>query len=84
MDTSDPQSALIAEQVSHVVDLLKSEQKLVSEKLIHLEQQSADFEVRIRELTASATQFKLLVSLAAGGGLLSVISLVKALFGGTP
>jgi hypothetical protein len=80
----DPASTLLAAQFSHMVDLLKADQKSANEKIAHLEQQSADYEARIRDLTASATQFKLLVSLAAGGGLLSIISLVKALFGGSP
>ena len=44
-----------------------------------LEQQSVDFEKRLRELTESATQFKLLVSLAVGGGMLSLIELVRSL-----
>ena len=79
---ADP--ALIAEQFSHIVDLLKADQKMAEERLKCLEKQTTDFEARIRELTASSTQFKLLVSLAAGGGLLSVISLIKALFGGSP
>jgi hypothetical protein len=87
---SDPASpadispALIAEQFSHAVDLLKADQRMAEQRIATLEKQAADYEERIRRLTESATQFKLLVSLAAGGGLLSVISLIRALFGGVP
>jgi hypothetical protein len=48
-------------------------------RLDTLEHQTADFEKRLRELTESATQFKLLVSLALGGGLLSLLELVRVL-----
>ena len=89
----DSQAALIAEQFSHAVDLLKSDLKstkadnthqkeLFEHRLTQLENKAADFEVRIRALTESSTQFKLLVSLAAGGGLLSLISLIRTLLGG--
>jgi hypothetical protein len=66
------------------VDLLKADQRMAEQRIATLEKQAADYEERIRRLTESATQFKLLVSLAAGGGLLSVISLIRALFGGVP
>ena len=79
MDNSNPEAALIAEQLAHAIDMLKAEYKLANEKIARLEQQASDFEQRIRELTASTTQFKLLVSLSAGGGLLSIISLMRAL-----
>jgi hypothetical protein len=48
-------------------------------RLDALEDQAADFEKRLRELTESATQFKLMVSLAVGGGMLSLIELVRVL-----
>ena len=80
----DISSALIAEQFSHAVDLLKADQRMAEQRIATLEKQAADYEARIRRLTESATQFKLLVSLAAGGGLLSIISLMRALFGGMP
>ena len=48
-------------------------------RLATLEAQAADFEKRLRTLTESATQFKLLVSLAVGGGLLSLIELIRSL-----
>jgi chaperonin cofactor prefoldin len=81
---------LIAEQLGHTVDLVKAEISAIQVEQAHqaemsalrlktLEAQAADFEKRLRELTESATQFKLLVSLAVGGGLLSLIELIRSL-----
>jgi chaperonin cofactor prefoldin len=89
-ETEKAQNRLIAEQLGHTLDLIKSEltatraeQEHISEmsalRLKTLESQAADFEKRLRELTESATQFKLLVSLAVGGGMLSLIELVRNL-----
>jgi len=87
---SDPQTALVAEKLTHTLDLFKSElakvtteqahsDELVSLRLAKLETQAADFESRLRQLQDSSTQFKVLASLATGGGILSVISLVREL-----
>jgi hypothetical protein len=81
---------LIAEQLGHTLDLIKAELSATRSDQLHLsemsalrfkelETQAADFEKRLRVLTESATQFKLLVSLAMGGGLLSLIELVRSL-----
>jgi chaperonin cofactor prefoldin len=89
-EAEEAQNKLIAEQLGHTLDLIKAElsstreeQKHISEmsslRLKTLEAQAADFEKRLRELTESATQFKLLVSLAVGGGMLSLIELVRSL-----
>ena len=78
---------LIAEQLHHAIDLLRHDIDLVRMQQIHdqrlndnrlaaLERWQIDGENRIRNLTDSATQFKLLASLATGGGLLSIISLI--------
>ena len=86
----DAEYRLIAEQLSHTLDLIRAEITSIQAELTHqsemsalrlksLESQTADFEKRLRELTESATQFKLLVSLAVGGGLLSLIELVRSL-----
>ena len=89
----DPETVhnrLIAEQLEHTLDLIKAEITAIQAQQAHLsemsllrlqtlEAQAADFEKRLRELTESATQFKLLVSLAMGGGLLSLIELVRSL-----
>ncbi len=85
----DAQPRLIAEQLGRTLDLVKAdlataraEQSHLGEisdlRLRTLENQAADFEKRLRELTESATQFKLLVSLAVGGGLLSLVELVRS------
>lgn len=90
VDAEKGQDKLIAEQLGHTLDLIKaeldavrSEQEHLSEvtalRLKTLETQAADFENRLRALTESATQFKLLVSLAVGGGLLSLIELLRGL-----
>jgi primosomal protein N'' len=89
-DTDEAQNRLIAEQLGHTLDLIKAElaatrveQEHLTEmstlRLKTLEAQAQDFEKRIRDLTESATQFKLLVSLAVGGGMLSLIELVRSL-----
>jgi chaperonin cofactor prefoldin len=86
----DAPNRLIAEQLGHTLDLIKAElgttraeqehlASMSDMRLKTLESQAADFEKRLRELTESATQFKLLVSLAVGGGLLSVIALLRSL-----
>lgn len=84
------QERLIAEQLGHTLDLIKAElaanraeqdhlAEMSALRLKALEAQTEDFEKRLRELTESATQFKLLVSLAVGGGLLSLVELVRGL-----
>ncbi len=89
-EIDEAQNRLIAEQLGHTLDLIKAElsatrleQKHLSEmsllRLQTLEGQAADFEKRLRDLTESATQFKLLVSLAVSGGMLSLIELVRSL-----
>jgi len=89
-DQDVAQNRLIAEQLGHTLDLIKAElaatraeqahlTRLSDMRLKTLESQATDFEKRLRELTESATQFKLLVSLAVSGGLLSVITLLRSL-----
>jgi tRNA U55 pseudouridine synthase TruB len=89
-ESDETQNRLIAEQLGHTLDLIKSELAATRAKQEHttemntlrleaLEDQAADFEKRLRELTESATQFRLLVSLAVGGGMLSLIELVRVL-----
>jgi hypothetical protein len=72
-------AALVAEQFSHAVDLLKAETRRQAEKIVNLETQAKDFETRIRAITETATQFKFLAALATGGGALSIIALLKVL-----
>ena len=90
IDLEESQTSLIAEQLGHTLDLVRSEISSIQLEQAHqaemnslrlkiLEDQASDFEKRLRDLTESATQFKLLVSLAVGGGLLSVIALLRSL-----
>ncbi len=90
-DPDSSQNRLIAEQLGHTLDLVKAELVATRAEQAHLSQvsdlrlksleaQSADFEKRLRDLSESATQFKLMVSLAVGGGLLSLVELVRGLF----
>ena len=90
IEQEESQTRLIAEQLGRTLDLVRSEISSIQLEQAHqaemnslrlkiLEDQASDFEKRLRDLTESATQFKLLVSLAVGGGLLSVIALLRSL-----
>jgi len=57
-----------------------SDRALVNIRLERLETKESDHEERIRALTATATQFKTMVSLSLGGGMLSAAGLVKLIF----
>jgi len=83
-------SSLIAAQLRHTVDLLRAEIKRTNTELAHykdlsehrldeLEAFKQDHEQRIRRLQESSTQFKVLASLATGGGLLSLINFIRAI-----
>jgi len=89
---NDPGTDLIAAQLRHTIDLLKAElmrnnaallhyKELSEQRLIELEEARRDHEERLRRLQESATQFKVLAGLATGGGLLSLIALVRMLSG---
>lgn len=73
------QAALIAEQLSHQLDLLRGELKLAQQRLDALEARSADYETRLRSLTDGVTQFRVLAGLATGGGMVSLIILLREL-----
>jgi DNA repair exonuclease SbcCD ATPase subunit len=81
---------MIAEKLSHAIDLLRFElqalrtqleyaNQLTANRLDNLETSRRDHEARLRQVQDAAIQFKLLAGLATGGGLLSVIALLKAL-----
>lgn len=91
-DNHNPESELIAAQLKHTVDLLRYEIKTLQAKLEHQEQLynhrlvqletcKQDHENRLRQVQDGVTQFKVLAGLATGGGLLSLIALVKSLAG---
>ena len=87
-------TALIAEQISHALDLMKADlaaikaegnhrQELNVFRLEALEGQGRDHETRIRSAHDGVVQFKLFSGLASGGSsILAVIALIKAFFGG--
>jgi hypothetical protein len=91
-ESGSAEDRFLAEQLGHTLDLVKAEisalkaeqahqDELSCLRLDNLERQAADFENRLRELSESATQFKFLVSLAVGGGLLSLVALLRTLVG---
>jgi len=77
---NEDQAALIGEQFAHAVDLLKAEQRRQAENIAAAQQILVDHETRLRFLTDTSTQFRFLVSLSAGGGLLGLIGLLVNLF----
>ncbi len=88
----DASSDLIAEQLSHALDLIKAENGATRLRLDHesevmrlaarrAERLEGDAEQRLRAVQDSATQFKVLAGLATGGGLVSLIALLKVLTG---
>ncbi len=88
------ETALIAEQLKHALDLLRGEidalraqqthdREMGTHRLDSLEAQARDHETRLREATDGVVQFKVWAALTSGGsGLLSLAALVKAFFGG--
>ena len=90
MSERDPANELVAEQLRHTLDLLQADldmlaadrshdAELYNLRLARLEAQAADFEQRLRKLSDSATQFRLLASLGSGGGLLGILTLLREL-----
>ena len=90
MSELNPANELVAEQLRHTLDLLQAEldmlaadhshgAELYNLRLALLEAQAADFEQRLRKLSDSATQFRLLASLGSGGGLLGILTLLREL-----
>jgi regulator of replication initiation timing len=87
-DLNELSGGLVAEQLRHTIDLLRAEnaalrvelnhfKEISEQRLAPLEEAAKDHELRLRTLTDSATQFKVLAGLSTGGGLLSLISLLR-------
>jgi chaperonin cofactor prefoldin len=81
---------LIATQLQHTIDLFRFEvaalratiehqAELYKTRLEALEAGQRDHEARLRQVQDAATQFKTMAALATGGGLLSVILLIREL-----
>lgn len=77
--SADPTTELIAERIRHALDLQAAEIRALQTALDDLRRDADDHETRLRQLTETSTQFKLLVALSTGGGLLGLISLLRAL-----
>ena len=84
------QAELIAERLTHAIDLLRAELnltrasqdqefELIRHRLCDLEKAREDHETRIREAASGVTAFKVTSGLASGG---SLIALLKAFLGG--
>ena len=82
---------LVAEQISHTVDLMRFElkalrtqiqhsERLATRRLEALEASQRDQETRLRQVQDAAIQFKVLAGLATGGGFISIIALLKVIF----
>ena len=91
-ENRDVQGALLAEQFKHTVDLLRADNEKLKTDLLHaeesaalrlarLEEQARDYESRLRSLQDGVTQFRVLAGLATGGGLLSMLTFIKAIGG---
>lgn len=89
-NTESLEARLIAEQLRHTIDLIKADnlalkaeiehdREIYTLKLQNLDKFSVDVEARLRAVTDGVTQFKVLAGLATGGGLLSIISLIRSL-----
>jgi len=91
---AQPSEALLTEQLQHANHLLQAQIKTLEARLAHqqamnhqrllmLEEQVRDHEVRLRSATEGVTQFKLFSGLASGGsGLMSLVAILKAFLGG--
>ena len=84
----ETQAELIAEQLTHAIDLLRADMannatqqqhdtRMADHRLNKLEQCEKDHETRIRQIQDGVTQFRVLARLATGGGLLSLIALLR-------
>ncbi len=90
MTDFDPASALMAEKLSHTIDLLRADisalraeqahqKELFEHRVARLEVDAKDHEQRIRDATSGVTQFKTWSGLAAGGSsIVSIVALLKS------
>lgn len=86
-------AALLAEQIRHTIDLIKSGQEALETRLEHdvcmmeqrladLERKDADKEQRLRTMNDGVTQLKVQTSLMSGSSsALSIIAVVRSFLG---
>ena len=60
-------------------ELLKVKLQLIESKIVELQQNDADKELRLRAVEVSRTRFETLVGLACGGGAISLINILLKL-----
>jgi len=89
----EAQATLIAEQMHHALDLMRSEidllkarqtsnMELIDLRLRRLEAQIADYETRLQAATQGVTQFKVWSGLTSGSSsILSVVAFLKVVVG---
>lgn len=79
----ETQGALIGEQISHLVDLLRAENRMLTQRVQALEKEVLDHEERLRSAMEGVVQFRTWLGLAsAGSGAMSLLALLKAYLGG--
>jgi hypothetical protein len=79
----ESQGALIGEQISHLVDLLRAENRMLTQRVAALEKDMRDHEQRLRTVNEGVVQFRMWLGLAsAGNGALSLLALLQATLGG--
>jgi len=66
----------------HHQELDNERQRMLRQVIGDLKGDVEDHEMRLRVVSEAAVQFKVLAALATGGGLLSLVTLLKALLGG--
>lgn len=67
------------EMADRLVEKIEALNDFNSLRLHQLECDSKDYEARLRKLEEASTQFRTLVAIASGGGLISIITLLKEL-----
>ena len=77
------QGALIGEQIHHLVDMLRSENRMLTQRVAALEKEVLDHEERLRIATEGVVQFRMWLGLASvGNGAVSLAALLRAFLGG--
>ena len=80
---ADNDVQLLSQQLNHMIDLLRAENRLLGQRVALLERQVQDHENRLRTATEGITQVRTWAGLAsAGSGVLSLAAMLRAFLGG--
>ena len=80
---AETQGALIGEQISHLVDNLRAENRVLAQRVAALEKEVLDHEERLRAATEGVVQFRFWLGLASvGNSAVSLVALLRATLGG--